>query len=183
MRCHDLFKTGRGTAVSIFMRAVFGDRRGDWRKADQRYRASHPGYSNVSNRNFQRTHPDFGRTWRETNPGYPAQWKTANPLRWKALHHKALAIRDERLRGREQATPRQLLILFAQQDHCLYCKNELIPGHIHVDHMVPIALGGHGGITNLTLACDTCNLRKGKKTIKVFCRGESSSQLDDWGIT
>jgi len=34
-------------------------------------------------------------------------------------------------------------------------------GQLHVDHMVPIALGGGNELTNLQTLCRPCNLRKG----------------------
>lgn len=49
-----------------------------------------------------------------------------------------------------------------QQGKCVYCKTDL-PEGFHVDHIMPISLGGSNWPENLQLLCPTCNLRKHAK--------------------
>jgi 5-methylcytosine-specific restriction endonuclease McrA len=49
---------------------------------------------------------------------------------------------------------------------CVYCQKEGIP--LEVEHIVPKKRGGSNRITNLTLACEACNLRKGSQTAQEF---------------
>jgi HNH endonuclease/RRXRR protein len=49
---------------------------------------------------------------------------------------------------------------------CAYCGKEHVP--LQVEHLVPRARGGSDRVSNLTLACDPCNQRKGNQTATEF---------------
>ena len=49
---------------------------------------------------------------------------------------------------------------------CAYCAAENIP--LQVEHIHPKAKGGSNRISNLCLACEKCNLKKGTQDVKVF---------------
>jgi 5-methylcytosine-specific restriction endonuclease McrA len=49
---------------------------------------------------------------------------------------------------------------------CAYCGIENVP--LQVEHIQPKAKGGSNKISNLCLACEKCNTKKGTKDIKVF---------------
>jgi 5-methylcytosine-specific restriction endonuclease McrA len=49
---------------------------------------------------------------------------------------------------------------------CVYCHKTGIP--LEIEHSVPKIRGGSNRITNLTLACETCNQRKGNQTAQEF---------------
>jgi 5-methylcytosine-specific restriction endonuclease McrA len=49
---------------------------------------------------------------------------------------------------------------------CTYCKAENVP--LQVEHIVPKAKGGTNRISNLCLACESCNLKKGTQDIAQF---------------
>lgn len=67
-----------------------------------------------------------------------------------------------RKRKRSPAAVR-LLLGARQNGRCPICGNVLQPRHIHVDHIVPLSLGGTNRLSNLQATCDACNLRKGAK--------------------
>lgn len=46
-----------------------------------------------------------------------------------------------------------------QKGRCFYCGKK-VGDKYHVDHVVPVALGGHNGPENLVIACPDCNYRK-----------------------
>ena len=46
---------------------------------------------------------------------------------------------------------------------CVYCGN--YHGPFHIDHIVPVSVGGPNHIDNLVVACQPCNLSKGAKTL------------------
>jgi 5-methylcytosine-specific restriction endonuclease McrA len=49
---------------------------------------------------------------------------------------------------------------------CAYCGAKEIP--LQVEHIVPIARGGSNRVSNLTLACESCNQAKGTQTAVEF---------------
>lgn len=71
-------------------------------------------------------------------------------------------------------TPEDIETLFmAQNGLCAspHCKCQLITegkGKFHIDHDIPLVLGGSNGISNLSLLCPTCNKSKGAKTMTEF---------------
>lgn len=51
---------------------------------------------------------------------------------------------------------------------CMYCQVENRP--LQIEHIVARANGGSNRVSNLGLACEPCNLRKGKLLIEVFLK-------------
>lgn len=52
------------------------------------------------------------------------------------------------------------------QRKCAYCDASEVP--LQIEHIHPKACGGSGRISNLTLACAPCNLRKAAQDVSVF---------------
>ena len=53
---------------------------------------------------------------------------------------------------------------------CAYCGVENVP--LQIEHIHPKALGGTNRISNLCLACESCNTKKGTQDIKVFLKNK-----------
>ena len=51
---------------------------------------------------------------------------------------------------------------------CAYCSKQNIP--LQIEHILPRAKGGTDRVSNLTLACEKCNLAKGTQDIAVFLK-------------
>ncbi len=51
---------------------------------------------------------------------------------------------------------------------CVYCKGESGDKILEIDHVIPKIRGGTDRITNLVIACRTCNRLKGNKTAEEF---------------
>jgi 5-methylcytosine-specific restriction endonuclease McrA len=49
---------------------------------------------------------------------------------------------------------------------CAYCRAERVP--LQIEHIVPSSRGGSDRVSNLTLACEPCNQRKGAQTAEEF---------------
>jgi 5-methylcytosine-specific restriction endonuclease McrA len=73
-----------------------------------------------------------------------------------------------RLQQRRQFTRKEREKIWIQSERvCRYCKCSLesFTGDImHIDHIVPVVVGGTDDIENLTAACVTCNLSKNAKS-------------------
>lgn len=103
------------------------------------------------------------RAWKEQNRdrvlAYAAQY---------AVQHKIERATQQRNRYAKQQSSgthtahdvRTLLGL--QRFKCAACKT-CVKQKFHVDHVVPLFLGGSNGKENLQILCPTCNVRKNKK--------------------
>ncbi len=54
--------------------------------------------------------------------------------------------------------------------HCAYCGTQDVP--LQVEHIVPRARGGTHRVSNLTLACEPCNVTKGTRDIREFLKDQ-----------
>ncbi len=54
-------------------------------------------------------------------------------------------------------------LLEKQKGLCVYCRLPLAGSKAHLDHVVPLALGGPNVDSNMQLLCPPCNQRKGAK--------------------
>lgn len=86
------------------------------------------------------------------------QWQVANPLIVKA-NKSARRARKRGAGGKHSAN--QILDLHQKQKFkCANCKRSICTQY-HVDHIMPIKLGGSDDIRNIQLLCPSCNLEKG----------------------
>jgi len=56
-----------------------------------------------------------------------------------------------------------------QKSKCYYCHKKMIKSHI--EHVVPVTRGGSNDISNIVLACPTCNRSKGAKLLHEWPEG------------
>lgn len=59
---------------------------------------------------------------------------------------------------------------------CPYCQGA--SDEWHADHIMPISLGGLSTGGNMINVCAKCNLRKGDKTLRLFCRSEGFDYIE-----
>jgi hypothetical protein len=57
---------------------------------------------------------------------------------------------------------------------CAYCKKKDVP--LQIEHLTPRARGGSNRLSNLTLACEACNVKKGTQTAEEFGLPELQAQ-------
>jgi 5-methylcytosine-specific restriction endonuclease McrA len=96
------------------------------------------------------------REWRERNPGHAKRQKA-----------KRRAREREAVSTLTRTQIRWILSILG--DRCVYCCKPLPKGW-HLDHLVPLSRGGHNVAPNVAPACPTCNLSKGAKGWRRFCR-------------
>ena len=81
----------------------------------------------------------------------------------KQIVNACNASRRARVRGADGNFTRSDIdvLLIQQLGICAICKIKLVD--YHIDHILPIALGGSNHPENLQILCPTCNLKKGAK--------------------
>jgi hypothetical protein len=65
-------------------------------------------------------------------------------------------------------------LLAKWQRQCAYCHTSGVP--LQVEHLIPTSRGGSDRASNLVIACDRCNKRKGTRTAKEFGYPELQAQ-------
>ncbi len=93
-----------------------------------------------------------------------AQWRKINPEKARALNANRRS-RDRSAEGRHKGD--DIIAIFSlQQGLCANCQTKLFKSgkqKYHVDHIMPLALGGSNWPANLQCLCPACNLSKGAK--------------------
>lgn len=100
------------------------------------------------------------RAWREANRELATErtreWRKANPDR-TSLH-------KQRKRARKRAVPCEPIMrteIFERDEGlCGICGEAVDPANWHLDHIVPLARGGHHVHENVQVAHPACNMRK-----------------------
>lgn len=110
------------------------------------------------------------KRWRKANPEKAVQevmrWQRANPEKVREYR-----IKNRAMRRNAQGLVSQGFIGFLmrqQAGKCVYCRAAL--REYHVDHIIPVSLGGKTEDENLQLLCPPCNRAKGNKLPSVFAR-------------
>ena len=87
--------------------------------------------------------------------------------RAKNHEHRSAQVRNRRAKQRNAGgrhTAKDIAVIAEAQGHkCAYCRANLRKVKRHVDHIMPIALGGSNDRSNLQLLCVPCNLSKQAK--------------------
>jgi 5-methylcytosine-specific restriction endonuclease McrA len=97
---------------------------------------------------------------REKARQYTKEWATANPLKRRANQANYRARRSG-AGGRHSAEDVAVLMQL-QKGKCACCRAS-VADEYHVDHVLPLALGGTSDRENLQLLCPPCNMSKGAK--------------------
>ena len=101
-----------------------------------------------------------------------SRWSPIGTLAYEAVRFDTQALEHPEIRGTEYQCgtlagfelKEYLLIKWGHK--CSYCQKTDRP--LQVEHIIPKIRGGSNRVTNLALACETCNLKKGNKTAEEF---------------
>lgn len=107
-----------------------------------------------------------------SNVASAARWAKANPE--KAREYSRMNRRNRRARAKNAGGSHTLAdlaeILTAQCHRCAYCRADLKRVSKHVDHIMPLALGGSNGRANLQYLCRPCNQSKSARNPVDYAR-------------
>lgn len=100
--------------------------------------------------------------WRKEHPGYSREYARAHPEQCKKYNRRRL----HRLQtGR--ITMEQRLQLYEEANYtCKYCGKQFERKHLTLDHVIPVSRGGLNHVSNVVVACRSCNSSKYRKVLK-----------------
>ncbi len=148
-------KLGRARTCSI---CVYKSRDTKERKANQK-KLTKRWYQDNRELSLKRQTKRYEEN-REQLLAYGRQHSKNNPEIYKAANHRRRAAK--RNNGNNDLTAKQIVELFDKQKNCEYCDAE---GNLTIDHVIPISKGGQNTLTNVVLACMSCNNSKRAKIL------------------
>lgn len=144
-------------------------------------------YSNVwKDKNRERAR-SLSRSWKAENPAAGKEWHQQNREKSRAAcrryyeRNRREMVERVKPHGRKRRAQKRgcegthtvadtRAILAAQRYRCTYCRADLRKVGRHLDHIMPLALGGSNGPENLQYLCPPCNLSKGAKDPLQFAK-------------
>lgn len=112
---------------------------------------------------------------RERRMQYDREYREENKTKrysyhkkWVDLNRDKISVFNQKRRARKknadgEFSARDYAALKKYYDRCVYCGKE---GKLSVDHVMPLAKGGKHELSNMVLACRSCNSSKGGKTLE-----------------
>ena len=111
-------------------------------------------------------HATYNAEHREDRAASMAYWRRANSDKCRAAWHRRRALKAGN--GGTHTSHDVQLQGDSQNWKCWWCGKDCADKH-HIDHLIPLAKGGHNNPSNIVIACPHCNTSKGAKTPDEFC--------------
>lgn len=101
--------------------------------------------------------------------------------------HLAIRLANESRRAQKvttddgSITAEAIEVMFLYQNGCcVFCHEEFHHGQkgFHIDHIVPLSMGGKHILKNIQLLCPKCNLQKGAKVVETYNNAGRSIKYD-----
>lgn len=169
-----------GAANTEYLSRYYREHKDDIRQQHHDYYVRHRSEHGERSRRYRAEHADAVREAkrrayeenRERYARYARRWYAKNRARviaaaaeWNRLHPQEKLALARRRRARQLGnggshTAADIRAQYERQrGRCFYCR-EKVGKAFHVDHVLPIALGGSDGPENLVVACPSCNRHK-----------------------
>lgn len=121
------------------------------RQSERKRRAENPEEAKAYADAYRAANAEKVREWNR-------EWHAANPEASRALYARKRAKRKGAVGTFTRDDIRRIAKL--QRSRCAYCRIKITARAWHIDHIMPLALGGTNWPTNLQLTCAPCNTRK-----------------------
>lgn len=148
-------------------------------KKSKIYRELNPDKRKVTCKNYRENNPSACKEsylrWQEkekasgwlTKKAYDAanpEQKKLRKKKWVQNNPEYMKLQKHRRRGAGGSFSKKDIdfLMRSQKQKCVSCFTSLLDGK-HIDHILPIALGGTNDPTNLQLLCPKCNREKSAK--------------------
>jgi 5-methylcytosine-specific restriction endonuclease McrA len=103
----------------------------------------------------------YRKAYPEKHAARSAAWSRANPEARRIIQHNRRAKKEQN--GGHLSRDIANLLLLEQGGKCACCLVDLLTTGHHLDHVMPIALGGRNTDDNVQLLCPSCNFSKGAR--------------------
>lgn len=138
------------------------------RERQRRYRLSHSSERAELNRQWRLLHAEHRAAYKRSYNATHQEQNSASHHSWQERNrdHVRAEVRNRSALLRGASGTHTALDVAAQRSRqrglCYWC-GEKVGRHYHVDHVMPLALGGSNGPENIVIACAPCNLSKNAK--------------------
>jgi 5-methylcytosine-specific restriction endonuclease McrA len=173
--CTRHYQRSRNHTRKEYMREWFQNHPGYYTK---RYQAD-PESGREKMRIFRANHPPTEEQ-RQRKKAYDQERYRQNPepakrqlSEWAKNHPEYKVITQAKRRARKREAPGSFTLDDVRNKYneqggmCMYCQ-EPVGDLYHVDHYIPLVLGGSNYPDNIVISCPTCNCRKGGKHPDAF---------------
>jgi|Laugresu1bdmlbsd_1035121.scaffolds.fasta_scaffold08586_3 hypothetical protein len=116
------------------------------------------------------------RHWNQTR----RSWRQQHDFSYRAYHREKSKRRKARMRGNHvvPVTASQVVKRFTEFDHaCAYCGAD---GALHIEHFLPISVGGTHVLSNILPACHSCNYSKQAHDPETWYRAQPFFSEQRW---
>ena len=154
------FRKAHPDRVKASKRAYNAAHKEELRAYRKAYCVAHKDDEAKRSRLWRETHPEYSRLREETHKESRRLWKRAYAL----ANPDVCRASDARHRARKLSVPSTLTtaqwkaIVAAYKGKCAYCGAK--PKRLTIDHVLPLARGGHHIAGNVVPACMSCNQHK-----------------------
>jgi 5-methylcytosine-specific restriction endonuclease McrA len=132
-----------------------------------KWRAENPERSKQNNQRWAKENPEKRkesvRKWREKNKERHVQYQKKYQSENLDIFRIHAQNRRQKLREGRLSSDIYKRLIILQRSKCACCKADLSKVKAHLDHIVPLALGGEHLDSNIQLLCQPCNQQKHAK--------------------
>ena len=168
VQCHTLHRESK-EAHNERGRAYYRANTERTAKRVKAYRLANPEATKKRTRSWQLANPEKMRV------GY-ARYRQAHPEKARAYTHLRKA--KKRNCSYSNFSAAELKVRLAEFDGCCYCGQAKVD--MHLDHFLPLASGGSHVLSNLVVACPSCNMRKSDRDPYEWFSGQPFFSQKRW---